>query len=630
MANEQIDHIRELQQKLYTRDPERVPKRKFGILHPVRQKTESTWGQTELPETEYSHPKAATGYKRFFAFAVIFFVLALAGALFSFYRGAITLSSKNVDLIILGNSFVAGGEELPIQVEIANKNAADLVNAELIINYPKGATDETGSDVVRIERSLGTIPSGKTKSEEFIAVLYGEQGISRDITATLTYELQGSSASFEKKTTFSVMVSSSPVGLVVDAPTGVVSNQTFTLNIRNSFSGDKLLNNVITRVEYPQGFVFQSATPAPVSGNNVWKLGDLQKGDERTIAIQGKLLGEQLDEKAFRIYVGVPESETSNKIAVAYNSVLTTLHIIQPFISGTINVAGKGDDVIPLTIGDEVEGQIKWVNTSPQTINNPTFALHISGNGVIPSSISAQNSFYDALDNTISWTADSNGALASIPPGMQGILPFSFSTDQSVSGVRDITLALSIKGTFPDQGNIEQSIDTIDQKIIRFASTLQFSAQSLYAIGPIRNTGPYPPKANTDTTYTLAWTLLPTDNALTGTSVSAVLPTGVIWTGTTSPTTENLSYNADTRTVTWNAGSLPKATTSPKTRSVAFQVKVRPTKSQVGNYLTLLGDSTVVATDSVTQTKLTASRPALTTKFDTDPAYTEGKDRVLP
>jgi hypothetical protein len=624
------DHIDELQKRLYTRDPENIPKRKFGILHPVRQSTTSTWGKTKLPVDNTTRHLSASRYKRFFVFALLFFVAALAVALFAYYRGAITLSSKNVDLTILGNSFVAGGEELPIQIEIANKNSADLVNVELVVNYPKGATDETGSDVVRIVRPLGTISSGKTKSEEFIAILYGEQGISRTITATLTYQLEGSSASFKKENTFSVMVSSSPVGLTIDVPTAVVSNQPFTLTIRNSFSGDKLLNNVVTRVEYPNGFVFQSATPSPTANNNSWALGNMQKGDERTISITGKLIGEVTDEKAFRIYVGTPENETSSKIAVAYNSSLATLRIVNPFMVGSIVVDGKSDDVVALPIGSIVSGAVRWANASAFTIIEPTFTLALNGTSIDPNSIDAPNSYYDPLENTITWTADSNATLASLASGITGELPFSFKTLSSVSGPRDIVLALSIKGIVPDQGNLEQSINTIDQKTIRFASSIQFATQSLYSVGQIKNTGPYPPKADTETSYTILWTMLPSDNPLNNISASAVLPIGVNWAGVVVPNTELVEYNPDTRTVIWKVGGLPKATATPRSKSVSFQVKVKPTKSQVGQALDLMGTTSVTATDMVTDTQITTLRAPLTTRFDTDPVYTEGRDRVLP
>lgn len=625
-----MDHIEELQQRLYTRNPDNLPQPKYGILHPIKQKAESTWGQSPVKKGSIVRHRTAAGYRRFFICTLLFFLAGLGVALFSYYRGAITVSSKNVDLSILGNAFVSGGDELPIQVEVANKNATDLVNAQLVLNYPKGATDQTGTDVVQLEQPLGTIASGKTKSQDFVAVLYGEQGTSRTITAKLTYQLAGSSATFEKDATFSVMISSSPVGLTVDAPTAVVSNQPFTITLHNSFSGDKLLNNVITRVDYPDGFVFQSATPAPSSGNNVWSLGDLQTGDERDITITGRLVGEVNDEKAFRIYIGTPESDTDTSIAVAYNSALATMHIVQPFISGALSVNGNSDDVIPLTVGDAVNGTIAWTNTSAYTVTNPTFTLTLAGNSIDTSSVTAPNAYYDATANTITWNADSDSAIASIAPGATGTLPFSFNTLTEVTGSRDVTLGLSVSGTFPDQGNAVQSIDTIDQKTVRFGSTIQFAAQSLYSIGAITNTGPYPPKANKATTYTIMWSILPSENAITDATASAILPSGVDWTGKTMPSTEDVTYNTATRTVTWNIGPLPATSGTPASRSASFQVQVKPTTSEIGNPLDLLGQTTVTATDSVTQTPITTTRAALTTKLDTDPAYTTGKDLVVP
>ena len=196
---EQIDHIEELQKRLYARDPESVPKQKFGILRPVKQTVNSTWGEKDIPKNRGPQKIATTGYRRLFIFSFIFFLIALGLALFSVFRGAITLSSKNVDLTVLGNSFVAGGEELPIQVEIANKNSSDLVDAVLTLEYPKGATDETGTETARLVENLGTIAAGKSRSAAFSTVLYGEQGLSRTINATLAYHLAGSTATFEKK-----------------------------------------------------------------------------------------------------------------------------------------------------------------------------------------------------------------------------------------------------------------------------------------------------------------------------------------------------------------------------------------------------------------------------------------------
>ncbi len=627
--SDQIDHIAELQKRLYARDPESVPKRKFGILRPLKQNVASTWGETELEHDKPIRRTTVSGYKRLFIFSLIFFTIAFAALIFSVYRGALTLSAKNVDLVVLGSSFVAGGEELPIQVEIVNKNSTDLINATLTIDYPKGATDIAGSDVVHIEKVLGTIPSGKTKSEEFSVILYGEQGTDRTITARLSYKLEGSSSTFQKEKTFSVKISSSPLTLTLDAPSVLASNQPFTLTLRNLFTGDNLLSNVLARVEYPNGFVYQSSTPAPLSGNNVWALGDLQKGAEQTIQIKGKLIGEKGDEKAFRVYVGTPESASDSRIAVVYNSALHSMTLDEPFIASELFINGAATDVVAVPIGSPVSGIVSWTNTSGARVTNPIFTLVLSGESIDAGTVRAENGYFDPLSRTLTWNAQSSTALGTLEPGQTGQLPFSFATLAS-RAVSDAFLALSIKGTFPDRGYTEEGIANIDEATIRYASHLQFATQAFYSVGLIKNTGPFPPKANQETTYTLTWTVRPSENALSGYRASAVLPAGVVWSGVVSPQAEPILYNPETRTIAWDVGVVPRATSTPQSRSVSFQVKVRPTTEQIGLELPLLGATVVTATDTVANVPLTRTLPDLSTRLDSDPAYSPGKEKVLP
>ncbi len=627
MADE-IDHIAELEKRLYARDPENVPKRTYGILRPERQAVISSWGKTSIPKDATPHKSTVTGYKRFFIFSLIFFILALAAAAYSIYRGSLTLSSKNVDVAILGNSFVAAGETLPVQVEIANSNAASLLNTKLSLDYPKGVSDGSGSDTAHVEQQLGTIGAGQTKSQAFSVILYGQQGTSQTITATVAYNLKNSSAVFQKTTTFAVMISSSPLVLTVDGPTSIAGNQSFELRLRNTFTSESPLNNVITRVEYPNGFVFASATPAPIGGNNVWSMGDLENGTERTIVIKGKLIGQENEQKSFRIYVGTPANENDTSIATTYNSALHTVTLANPFIAAQINIAGQSTDIAAVPVGDTVNGTIAWANNSASTIASPVFKLSLEGSGIDASTIAATNGYYNEEDNSIMWTGDSNPLLASIAPGQTGQLQFSLSP--KIGDTNDIALSLSVQGTFPENNYQQQSISNIDAKTVRFSGHLQFAAQAFYSVGPIKNTGPFPPKAGQTTSYTVTWIARPAENPLTTVVATATLPLGATWAGVVSPASEPVTYNAETRVITWNAGVLPKQSSVPQSKTVSFQVKVLPNKSQVGQALPLLGETSVTATDAIANVPLATARPALTTALSSDPAYSQGKERVLP
>ncbi|MBY0328998.1 hypothetical protein K2Q02_02815, partial [Patescibacteria group bacterium] len=190
--------------------------------------------------------------------------------------------------------------------------------------------------------------------------------------------------------------------------------------------------------------------------------------------------------------------------------------------------------------------------------------------------------------------------------------------------------SLSVKGLFPDKGYTEQSISNIDVATVRYASHLQFASQAYYSVGPIKNTGPFPPKVGQDTTYTVTWTARPSENALSGYKASAVLPFGVVWAGTVSPQAEPIVYNPDNRTVTWDLGVLPRATSTPQSRSASFQIRIRPTVEDKGREPQLLGETTVVATDTVANVPLTLLKPSLSTRLTSDPAYSTGKEKVLP
>lgn len=626
---DQIDHIAELEKRLYARDPDAVPQRKFGILRPLKTDVDSSWGEKTLPEDKTIRKTRVSPYKRLFIASFIFFLIGIAVAAFSIYRGAITLSSKNVELSVLGNSFVGGGEALPIQVDISNKNADDLVDATITLSYPRGAGTLPG-EIERIKKELGTIPSGKTKTEAFSIVLYGEQGSSRDVTATLEYKLSGANATFVKEKQVSVMISTSPVSLTVDAPTASASGQPFTITVRTTFTGDTVLENTVARIEYPNGFTFLGSSIPPSVGTNTWDLRDMVQGTERVISIKGRLAGEEQDEKTFRVYVGQRTSETDARIAVAYNSLLHSVVIAQPFLNAFIEVGGESTDIVALSNGSSINGEVVWENNTPLSVTAPQFTLDLLSEDIDPDTIDARGGVYDSLTRSITWNAESDTALATLAPGDKGRLPFAFSLKNSSEAVKEVALALSIRGLLPDRDDREEVIANIDQKTIRFASKLQFASQGLYSTGVIKNTGPFPPKVDKETTYTIVWTMRPAENPLIKATATATLPVGVTWAGVVVPQSEPVTFNPETRTISWTIGGMPKATTIPQVKTVSFQVKAKPVKNQVGMELTLLGETVVQATDSIANVPVTTSRNVVTTKLATDPLYSPGKEKVIP
>ncbi|HSE56767.1 MAG TPA: hypothetical protein VLB02_01635 [Candidatus Paceibacterota bacterium] len=613
-----LDHIAELQKKLYARDQSGLPERRIGILRPIKTSVQSTWG-SGTPTIPKSKKKQILGsYRKFFLFSIIFLVLSMFVLGYAVLRGGNTLSAKNVDVTILGNSFIAGGESLPVAVEVANRNAVALLEAVLTIEYPKGSLDASGAEVIRIRKDLGTVPAGKAKSESFEAVLYGEQGTERTIKARLEYRLPNSNTPFVKEGTLAVSISSSPVNLTIDGPKTVPANQPVTFTIQTELIAEQANKDMILKIDYPTGFKYQSSSVAPISGNNVWSLAALTKGSPKAITIEGIAGGQSGEEKSFRVYTGAQDAENPTKFSVVYSSALHTIALESAFLEGHITLGDRVGSVVAVEKGTELSGYVQWNNNLEEQLVGPEIVLAISGVALDESSIRSTGGFYDSKRKAIVWNSGTTTNFESLAPGASGQFPFSFKTVDAAVGRRasDITLALSIRGRASESGFEDRVVDAIDKLTVRFIGSINFAASNSYKTGPIKNNGPVPPRADQTTTYTITWTVRPGDVAVQNAQATATLPFYVAWAGVVSPTNEAVTFEQESRTVRWRIGTIPQSVGVAQSRSASFQVSVTPSRSQVGSDLTLTNEGGVSGVDSVTSSLLQLSVPALTTRID--------------
>ena len=93
------------------------------------------------------------------------------------------VSNDRIDLTILGNSFAQGGEQFSLEVATTNRNRAQLELADIIVTYPKDASDK--GEKLRAKMDIGTITPGETKRTVIPLVLYGESGSIKPISIML-------------------------------------------------------------------------------------------------------------------------------------------------------------------------------------------------------------------------------------------------------------------------------------------------------------------------------------------------------------------------------------------------------------------------------------------------------------
>ncbi len=636
--------IDEIRKRLYIKDDKAVLRRRFGVFHKKDTAAAENWDvSTKAAADQSKESKEKEGkksdiltravhhksvFKKFFLFSIIIFTGAMLYAAYAFFGGGNSLSTDNIAINVLGNTFTNGGEDLPLQIEVVNNNGVALELADLIIDYPKGSDDANPSNLVRTRTSLGTIAAGKSAREDTKVVLYGEEGSTRNINISLEYRVHDSNAIFTKARTYPVSISSAPIALSVDGPTETNPNQEVELKIKATLNATKPVSNMAVRVDYPPGFQFTDSDPKPAFSNSIWDLGDMAPGESKVVSLKGIIYGQDGEEKSFRIYTGMADAGDKSHLAVIYNSYLDTIAIRKPFLETHILVNGSADEVVPVGSGDSVGVEIPWSNNLPTRISDAQIIATISGNAYSADNVTSNIGFFNSNDNTITWDKNTVDDLSSIEPGESGTVGFTFtplplenSNHQFLQDPK-IVISVSIKGTENDEGNITKEVNGSEQKTVRVTTEFQAAAQALYSTGPFTNTGPIPPHAGQTTTYTILWSLTNTSNRVNNAEVRTTLPTWVEWKGPISPTSANIAYNAASREVVWKVGSVERgAGLSGTSVEAGFQISFTPSTSQVDSVPQLIAETRLSGVDAWTGATLESVKNYLTTRLTNDPLY---------
>ena len=634
MFPEEKNKIEELKKTLYSRE-------NFKPDNPVHNLPKKTYEVNDswAPEVDkiIRTKKRWSLGKILIWFSVIFFVVAVGIAGFVYYNGYNTISADNVDISITGPTTVDAGREGTFAIAIDNKNQVDLQDAYLNIEYPDGARrDPTQTDPLVQDRiSLGNVVSGAHLDRTASAVFFGLQGNQEDIKITLEYHVLGSVNLFAKIKDYLFTLGAGPVSMTVTHVDKVNSGQDVSFNVVVTSNSTAVLSNLALNAAYPFGFTFKSAAPAASLNNSVWQLGDLAPGDSKTITIVGKLEGQENEQRAFKFNVGISNPADNKQIATIFYSGTETVGIQKPFIGLDMAFNGTATTSYPTYAGDTVNVTVNYSNNMAIPVTDGTITIKLDGAILDRNQVKSAQGFYQSLDNTITWSKREIPALAVLNPGDNGTVQFSFQTLPFTSGAsyakssQKVSFVATAGASEVSAGGTTPISSTIARSAV-VNSNISLVATALHNGGPLNNTGPIPPKAEKETTYTINWVIANTFNNTSNVVVSAVLPSYVKFLNSFSPQNENLTYNPTSGEVDWNVGNIKTNTGYVSAaRQVSFQVSFTPSLTQAQTVPALIGDSTLKALDAFTNVTLTSIAGPVTTDVVNDPGYMEGEGVVV-
>lgn len=631
-----------LSEELYSRGaPSIIHETKQEFQTPQSGEVKENWNSEERLSTllgQVPPSKRHSALKVFFIIAVSFFALSSLVAAIAVFRNSNTISSKNVDISVLGPTSIGGGEELTLEIVIDNKNNTALESADLLVEYPRGTRTATDlqKELLRHRESLGKIESGENVRRTVKAVLFGQKDSVQSIKVSVEYRVSGSNATFSKEKSYDISMVSSPITLTATYPREISSNAEFEIVLEATSNSTTVIQNALVRAEYPFGFTLIRATPTPISSNNVWRLGDLKPGERRTIKLRAKIEGQDNEQRTFRFIAGIGRQNDNQVLAAEFVTLLETISIKKPGLGlGLTLNSVSGADVV-VTAGGKVSGVVHWTNNLPVPVINGKIEVALSGVALDRASVIASNGgFFRSVDNTVVWDRNSNAELANMSPGISGDVSFSFSTLGLGGGLplsnQSVTVVATAFGSQVSGGSTPTDISSSLSRKVSIASSIGLNTRIVHSIGPFANKGPIPPRIEKETTYTIIWTATNSSNDIADAVMKADLPSYVTWLGAFVPAQEQMSYDPITKTITWTIGDIRAGTGfASSAREVSFQVSFLPSLSQIDTSPTIVRETTISGRDKFTNAFLDESKAALSTRMGTDPAYKSGDERVSP
>lgn len=607
--------VERLQQKLYSPNAhfEMKPRKD---LQQVPHQYQSSWEKTAANDFADTVPKRGLSlFAKLAIGAFVFFVGALGYAYMTFMGPGGMLAGNDIELTVVSPVSVGGGEELTLDVLIANNGSVPIYTVDVVIEYPDGtkSIQDLRTDLPRIRDGVGDIMPGQVVRKSYDAALFGTEGETKAIAVRAEYRMPESTAIFQARKDVTIALTSAPIRLLVESVKEITSQQELTFTITLSSNTNQELRNVLLEAQYPFGFTVTEATRQPTKGNNQWSFATLRPQEQLTFRVTGRLDGQNREERVFRFAAGVAEEADPAKLGVAFTTVERGVTIAQPFLALAVAIDGDASGEVVRTGAKDIDGRLTYTNNTDAAISDARITLKLDGDVLDDSSVQVAGGFYSSADNTITWDGANNVALRTIPIGAKETLLFRFASKQLATRAAvfknpEIIVDASVAGRRLSEDEVPEEVRSSTVTRVKFASAVTLVPTVAFDGGPFTNTGPVPPRVEQDTTYTVTLNLTNSSNLLTNGTVTAYLPSYVRWNNQVTPSSENVTFDQVTRLITWKLGDVREHSgfITPA-RSVALQLTFTPSASQLGATPVLLSNVTFDGDDTFTGKPVTAA-----------------------
>ncbi len=506
---------------------------------------------------------------------------------------------------------VASGTSAEVKIHYKNEGRVPLANLVIDANVPIGFVPTVLTPVPTDAKSLiftiGSVPTGGEGEVDLQGTWLSTVPGTNTVQALATYRPANFNADFDAVATASVSSQTSNIGVVLTGPDKASPGEMIDYKLTLTNNGELASPNLQAEMTVPSGFVIATSDPVlTAAGPVVWALDELAPQATQVITLHGSWSAEATD-------VGQLIGKVSTKLG--------DVTMVQGQASVFTNIVGNGlrlslvgngaTGSLTLDPGDPLRLTVGYENTSETAASNVSLLVDFAAVADAKIPIDWQQATLDGGKLTPDGIAYDAKTVGTLQPQDSKVKNLIFPVAASVASGQAQTWTVVVHASVNGVTISSQPLT------ITLNSDTHFTAAARYfnAAGAPVGTGSLPPKVGQQTQYNLLWSVSNTLHALDGVRVSATLPPGVAWQSVTATDTGTVSYDDQSRVITWTVASLPAATTAV---TANFEVSVTPEVSDAGTFMKLLSGSAFRATDDVTKSSLQQTGDILTTECSGD------------
>jgi len=516
---------------------------------------------------------------------IFFLALLFAASVTGYYywnQQFPSFQGQSAEMTVKGTEQAVSGDEVSYDITYKNNDQVPLTKVELSVQWPDGfyfdqSTTEP-ADQGATTWKLPDLPAGQEADFKIKGQLVGLKDQDQQIIFRLSYQPENFSSDFQVKQVVTTKITDTKIDLAVTSPDKVLAGQEVELKAVFKNITQETLTGLQADLTLPPDMEVTSLEPALTEGS--WK-GDLKAGEEITVTAKGKIFNDATGNQDWIMEIGQVKDEQVRRLMKAVKK----MSLVSPNFSIDLKINGRNKD-FQSDWGETLNYELSLTNNSGSDLSD------VRASVLMDSSILDLSSWQGSgrlEDNKVIFDKASNDVLANMTAGQQQTFQWSVAITKaeqqgkvSVDNVAQVTL---------DGLNGWQQTSPLI--MVSVGDGLSFRQGAYYNLGGQQvGSGQLPPEVGQKTKYLIVWSLDNGNNDFASVNVSAFLPPNVEFSSDGTVDEGEFTYDESLRRVSWQLNDF---STLLLPLQATFEILLTPTKDDLGQVVTLINQSSVVA-----------------------------------